>query len=380
MAARQTCEQVLPANLQQLAIQVQPWVVLVRLLEIRTRGGEGLWLIGVGNPCAFLRVGEGLETGELGAAAIAHGLRQLAMVAGEKQERFARGPFITHEQQGNHGREQQQGGRGAQGLRRAQLAQALTQGAVADLVMVLQKQNERRRRQVRAGFSSWHAPGVGLPLVDEALAQAACQLLDGAVLEVLVVTLALTGQEYVQDIVAIVVPLPVESLFQQVCLIVFVLQDQPDLSIRFDSLTYPVCQVRAKGRVGNGVHGVQAQAVEPIVQQPHQGIVDKEVSDLRPLEIDGGAPGRVLVLAKKAFCVTAQVVAVRAEVVVHHVEHDHEPQVVGTVDQAFQLLRGAIAGLWCVGLHAVVAPVAFTGKLRDWHQLDGRDTQCRQAR
>ncbi len=42
-------------------------------------------------------------------------------------------------------------------------------------------------------------------------------------------------------------------------------------------------------------------------------------------------------------------------------------------------VRPAVAGLHGEGVHAVVAPVAAAGELRDGHKLDGRDAEVAQS-
>jgi hypothetical protein len=65
----------------------------------------------------------------------------------------------------------------------------------------------------------------------------------------------------------------------------------------------------------------------------------KEVPHFTAAEVDRRPPGRVLVFAEEAFGVATQVIAVRAEVVVDHVENHRQPVAVGAVDQVFELFR-----------------------------------------
>ena len=128
------------------------------------------------------------------------------------------------------------------------------------------------------------------------------------------------------------------------------------------------------------MHRVQAQAVEAVFQQPHQRVVDEEVPHLAPPEVDGRAPRGVLVFAEEALGVAMQVIAVRAEVVVDHVENHRQAMAVGGVDQVFELFGSAVGGLGRVGQNPVVAPIAITGELRQRHQFDRGDAQIDEAR
>ena len=65
-----------------------------------------------------------------------------------------------------------------------------------------------------------------------------------------------------------------------------------------------------------------------------------------------------------------QVITLGAEMVVDDVEQDREAARVARLDQRLQILGPAIGGSGREELHAVIAPVAPPGKLRDRHQLD----------
>ena len=88
----------------------------------------------------------------------------------------------------------------------------LAKGAVADLIVVLQEVDERAsaagarcaRRARRAACSR------GLPLVGEALGEAAAQERERCRREILVVAVALAGEQHVQAVMRVVVPLRVD--------------------------------------------------------------------------------------------------------------------------------------------------------------------------
>ena len=91
-------------------------------------------------------------------------------------------------------------------------------------------------------------------------------------------------------------------------------------------------------QVEDGVDGVETQAVEVELLQPHPRVVEHEVADrvaTVPVEVDGGAPrGRVPVVEVSAEL--GQVVPLRAEVVVDDVEEDREPRGMASIDQPLQ--------------------------------------------
>ncbi|MNN80742.1 hypothetical protein D3C76_1623970 [compost metagenome] len=72
--------------------------------------------------------------------------------------------------------------------------QALAEGPVADLVMVLQEQDEGAGWQVPAGFTACHAMAIEMTLEHEPLAQATRQLFGGVVCVVGVIGLGFAGQ------------------------------------------------------------------------------------------------------------------------------------------------------------------------------------------
>ena len=94
--------------------------------------------------------------------------------------------------------------------------------------------------------------------------------------------------------------------------------------------------------------------------------------------VDGRAPGGPVVVGEVG-AELAQVVALRAEVVVDDVEEDRQAVRVAGVDQPLQPVRPAVAVLGGVGEDAVVAPVAAAGELGDRHQLDRGDAQLAQV-
>jgi hypothetical protein len=130
-----------------------------------------------------------------------------------------------------------------------------------------------------------------------------------------------------------------------------------------------------RGGVQDGVHRVEAQAVQVKFLEPVEGVVHVEAADgggRVAVEIDGRAPGRVPLFVEKAVPgVDVQVIALRPEVVVDHVEKHHHPPPVGLLDQGLQLLGGAVVAVRGKEQHAVVAPVAAAREIGHRHQLDG---------
>ena len=114
-------------------------------LQSSTQAAEGGLGIRIGNALARGRVGETGEAGELAPPAFGHGAGQFGAEVAEEQERLGGGEFLAHEQQRRLRREQQHGRDGFHHRRGGEVAQALAEGAVADLVVVLQEIDERQQ-------------------------------------------------------------------------------------------------------------------------------------------------------------------------------------------------------------------------------------------
>src|SRR5439155_26104521 len=112
------------------------------------------------------------KAGELRAPALDDARPELTSEVAKEEKRLDSGPLLPHEEHGRGRRQQEQEGRRPDGGGRGQGGEALAEGAVADLVVVLEKRDEGRRRQVTAGLAPRAAPvGRMLTLVREPLGQ-----------------------------------------------------------------------------------------------------------------------------------------------------------------------------------------------------------------
>jgi hypothetical protein len=156
-----------------------------------------------------------------------------------------------------------------------------------------------------------------------------------------------------QDVVGIVIPLGVEDMAgvgiggcaidgsavaQQVCRIAIVLQHQVDMALRADLGADALAQRRQPGWLADGMHGIQAQAVDAVFLQPVQCILAEELGHFGAAEIDGRAPQGLAVMPEEIRRIAVQVVAVRPEVVVDHIQEHHHAQAVGGIDQCLELI------------------------------------------
>src|SRR6266566_592600 len=129
--------------------------------------------------------------------------------------------------------------------------------------------------------------------------------------------------------------------------------------------------------VDDRVHRVQTQAVDVVIANPHQRVVDDEATDHVAavfVEIERSPPGgRVSIDEVRAEI--AQVVAHRASVVVDDVENDAETSGMTVVDQPLETGWTPVGVVRSEEIHTVIPPPAIAGKLSDWHELDGVDAE-----
>ena len=135
-------------------------------------------------------------------------------------------------------------------------------------------------------------------------------------------------------------------------------------------------------RVEDRVDGVQPQPVDVELAHPVTRVVDEVPAHalaVGPVEVDGVAPRRAVAIGE-VRTELAEVVALRAEVVVDDVQEDAEAVGMGGVDQPAQAAGAAVGRLRCVEMDAVVPPVARAGELGHRHDLDRGDAEVHQVR
>src|SRR5690242_86360 len=158
------------------------------------------------------------------------------------------------------------------------LGQSIAKRAIADLIMVLQKIDECLGRKITAGFAAMLAVAMGgsFALIDEARSEDACDLAEWLLVVVGVVAVSFSRELYVPGVVVIVVPLSpifpahwVGARIEQARPVVVVLQHKVDLAAQFpraraDRTAQVGEQVRLP-RLGDRMHRVEPQAIEPVV-------------------------------------------------------------------------------------------------------------------
>ncbi len=218
-----------------------------------------------------------------------------------------------------------------------------------------------------------------LALIGPACGQAARQLLGRVVGVIGVIAGILVGQQHVQHVVTVIVPLRID-IASQMRRLVMVLQHQMHLAARVHAAPHGRGHLLNPALVLDRVHRVEAQPIEPVLHQPGQHIAGEIAAHFRAMEVDRRSPRGLLVLSEELRRVAVQVISIGAEMIIHHVEKDHQAEPVGGIDQRLQLVRRAIGAVRGVGQHAVVTPVVSAGEIIDRHQLDRRDAKLLQPR
>ena len=136
-----------------------------------------------------------------------------------------------------------------------------------------------------------------------------------------------------------------------------------------------IVQHRDFAELGDGVHGVEPQPVETVFVQPVQRILDGEGAHLRYPIIDRAAPGG-LRLREETRRIAAEIISLGTEVIVDHVEKHHQPAQMRFIDQRLEIVGASIGAVRRIPQHAVIAPVAPAGEIRQRHQLQCGDSGC----
>ena len=263
---------------------------------------------------------------------------------------------------------------------------------IADLVMILNEGDKGGRRQRGRRFTAQRALAMlgGFALVVEAFGEHAPQPLR-AMLEIVPVIAALgVGTQHAQYVVIVIVPLrrerprPTVAFAEHRGAVFVVLENQPGRP-PLQTLPQLAAQFQHEVRVRivtDRVHGVETQAVEVVFLQPVQCVFDKEIAHFAAaliVEIDCGAPGRVVAFGEELRRVGMQEIAFRPEVVVDHVQHHRDPARMTGVDQAFERGGSAVALGDGERQYAVIAPVPATGALGHRHQFNRVDAKVDQV-
>src|SRR5512143_397662 len=121
--------------------------------------------------------------------------------------------------------------------------------------------------------------------------------------------------------------------------------------------------------VKDTVHRIEPESVNVELPDPVKCILNKKVPHLvavRTVEVNRVAPWRPVPVSEVGS-VPAEVVALRAEMVINYVEDHRQTFFMGRIDQLFQAGGTAVSILGSEGINPVVSPVPVARKLCDRH-------------
>ena len=348
----------------------------------------------VGNRVAHLRVAEPRERGKLPAPPFAHRGGELGSEIAEEEERRACRELLAHEKHRHRRPEQEAGHAELERGRIGDRCQPFADRAVAYLVVGLQEIDECALRQAGSGVAARAAlPETGrFALVPEPLCKGPPEPPHRPVGVVGVVAVALAGGQEMYRVMEVVVPLAAGKarlpafVAREIASLVAVVFEH-DVHVSFAARAGAHCggelfeEVRG-ARVLHRMHRIQAQAVEVELLEPVERVVDEEVAHrarMLSVEVERRAPGRMPRLVEELRRVLAEVIPLRAEMVVDHVEQHHQAAGMGGGHQALQVLRRAVGGIGRVRQHAVVAPIAPAGTIGERQKLDRGNAEPREV-
>src|SRR5215213_5034186 len=271
------------------------------------------------------------------------------------------------------------------------MCEAFAKGSIADLIVVLQEIYECTRWQMCAWLPACMAfVRRSFALVGEAIRETAAQQRMWALRIIDVIAVRFTRRDDVQTMMDVVVPLRVEcvaraGLPQETCLIRVVLEDEMNRALAARPIAHRTRELGENVRIAvivNGMHRIESQAVEMVFLQPVECVVDEEIpyrAAAGPIEIDRGAPRRLMTIREELRRVSVQVIAFGPEVVVDHIEHHAELAGMCGGNQVLQFFGSAISRLGGVRQDAVVPPTPSSGKIRERHKLDEGDAELHEV-
>ena len=135
------------------------------------------------------------------------------------------------------------------------------------------------------------------------------------------------------------------------------------------------------GGVEHLLGGVEAEAVEVELLDPVAGVLDEELArrgGVVPVEVDGVAPLVLVAIGEVVGRKAPQVVLVRSDVVVDHVQNHADADGVRGGDEAAKVVRATVEAVGGPQVDAVVSPAETARGVGDRHELDERDAQLAQ--
>src|SRR5579862_212440 len=227
-----------------------------------------------------------------------------------------------------------------------------------------------------------------LALIGESTDQAAAKLIERQLRVVPVIAFSLARHQGMQGMVNVVVPLRcvsqragVGAASKIARLIAIVLKNEMNITIGRNGFPNRIGQFRQyvrRGVVRNLVYGVQPQSVKVKFVQPVKRVMNEEVPNgaaADAVEVNCISPGGAMPASKELRRIKTEVVSLGTEMVVDNVEKHHDAEVVRGLNESFEIVGATVRVIGGEWQNAVVAPVASSGEVAEWHQLDSGDSK-----
>src|SRR6266511_1606527 len=106
---------------------------------------------------------------------------------------------------------------------------------------------------------------------------------------------------------------------------------------------------------------------------PVAGVGDEELTDgtgKLAVEVDGLPPIRGVAVREILWGELRQVVPIRPDMIIDHVQDHPQPHCMRSIDKAAALIRCAVQSRRRKQVDTVISPAETAGEVRHWHDLD----------
>ncbi len=140
--------------------------------------------------------------------------------------------------------------------------------------------------------------------------------------------------------------------------------------------------MRCRGRVVVDVLSrIQPQSIEMVLFDPVCGVGEKIFANrlaVRAIKIQRWTPIGGVSVREVSFGKLTEVIAIRPQVVIDHVQNYGDSQSMGSVHKCSKIIGLAVETCGSEQVDAVISPAEATRKIGDWHDFDAVDADARQ--
>src|SRR5208282_5283918 len=136
-------------------------------------------------------------------------------------------------------------------------------------------------------------------------------------------------------------------------------------------------------RIVNVLRCIQPKTIKMKFVDPIRCVSQKKLANgfaFSPVKIDSGAPVRLFFLAEVVFGELGQVISIRSEMVIHHVENGTDALSMRRIDEGSEIVGRSVVARRCEQIDSVVSPAERPLVFCDGHYLQKRNSQIRKFR